>query len=431
MQKLRHPSVLVVFLTVFIDLVGFGIVVPMVPVFSRHLGAEGVMIGVAIAAFSAMQFLFSPIWGRLSDKHGRRPILLMSTAGAAISYVLFAWSCGLHNSSHALYIMIFSRMLAGACGGNITVAHAYIADLTPPEQRSKKMGLLGMAFGLGFVFGPFIGGMSLQHLGDSGPGWVAAGMCAANLVFAWFVLRESRQPGAAPATQRPHLKQWTHTLAQPKVGLLVVLFFFTTFAFSCFESTLPLVVADNFKLDYTHDATVASKVAYLFVYCGLIGAFVQGGVIGALVKRLGEAKLILWSLLLTAVSFVFLPFIKGGPDFKWLALLHTEGMPWLLLLVALAVLSVGTSLTRPPIFGLLSNLTPADEQGATLGVAQAAGSLARIAGPLFATTLLQVASWLPYLICAVLLLVLSALILGRLCRRSPGAAVPAAAVETR
>src|SRR5436189_3200921 len=169
----KQPSVLVIFLTVFIDLIGFGIVVPLVPVYSRHFGAHGAVIGVIIASFSAMQFLFAPIWGRLSDRHGRRPILLLSTAGAAGSYVLFALSSGLENHVLALWLMVLSRMFAGVCGGNITVAQAYIADITPPDQRSKKMGLIGMAFGLGFIFGPILGGVSLQHFGNTGPGWVA------------------------------------------------------------------------------------------------------------------------------------------------------------------------------------------------------------------------------------------------------------------
>src|SRR5262249_6009468 len=159
---MRKPSVLVIFLTVFIDLVGFGIVVPLVPVYSKHLvpdvitplWAQGLAIGVIIASFSAMQFIFSPIWGRLSDKHGRRPILLISTAGAAGSYVLFALSSAASHSIGALGLLILSRMFAGLCGGNITVAQAYIADITPPEGRSKRMGLIGMAFGLGFIFGP-------------------------------------------------------------------------------------------------------------------------------------------------------------------------------------------------------------------------------------------------------------------------------------
>ena len=435
---MRRPSVLVVFLTVFIDLIGFGIVVPLVPVYSRHFGAHGALIGVIIASFSAMQFVFAPIWGRLSDRHGRRPILLMSTAGAAVSYVLFALSSGIENHSVALWLMVLSRSFAGACGGNITVAQAYIADITPPEDRSKKMGLIGMAFGLGFIFGPAIGGISLggagfggfdvaglhiprlafHGFGPSGPGWVAAALCAANFLLAFAVLKESLQPGSTHAPARPHLQQWTHTLAQPKVGLLVIIFFLATFCFSCFESTLPLLVGDNFHLDFTTDATSASTIAYLFVYCGLIGALVQGGAIGRLVKKLGEPKLIAVSLVFTGISMAMLPFIKGNSPLSWKILFHLEGLPWVLLLLALALLSIGSSLTRPPLFGLLSNLTPAREQGATIGVAQGAGSLARILGPIFATTLLGYLPPLPYLTCTAVLIVTCVVVVQKLCRES-------------
>jgi MFS family permease len=401
---MRKPSVLIVFLTVFIDLIGFGIVVPLVPLYSRHFGAHGFIIGVIIASFSAMQFIFSPIWGRLSDRYGRRPILLISTAGAAASYVLFAVSSGLENHLAALGLMVVSRAFAGLCGGNITVAQAYIADITPPEQRSRRMGLIGMAFGLGFIFGPAIGGLSLKHLGSTGPGAVAASLCAANFLLALFILVESRKPSSAPVAHRPHLNQWLHTLTQPKIGLLVIVFFLATFCFSCFESTLPLVVSDNFHLNVQRDETSASTVAYLFVFCGIIGAFVQGGAIGRLVKRLGEPKLIGVSLVLTAISLALLPFIGGTEDLSWRVLLRPEGRSWLEMLGALALLSIGSSLTRPPLFGLLSNLTPPNEQGANIGVAQGAGSLARILGPIFATGLLPYQPALPYLVCTGVLL---------------------------
>src|SRR5580765_3937432 len=322
---MRKPSVLVIFLTVFIDLVRFGIVVPLIPVYSRHFGAQGILIGLIIASFSAMQFIFSPIWGRLSDRYGRRPILLLSTFGAALSDVLFAFSSGIENHQTALWLMILSRSLAGLFGGNITVAQAYIADISPPEQRSRRMGLIGMAFGLGFIFGPAIGGLSLKHIGNTGPGWIAAGFCAANFLLALFILTESRQPGSAPVTQRPHLEQWLHTLKQPRVGLLVIVFFLATFCFSCFESTLPLVVSDNFHLRIQTDETSASTVAYLFVFCGLIGALVQGGAIGRLVRKLGEPKLIAVSLVLTGISLALLPFIKGTSELSWGVLFRAEG----------------------------------------------------------------------------------------------------------
>jgi len=431
---MRKPSVLVIFLTVFIDLIGFGIVVPLLPLYGKHLvpalisqpWGQGVAIGVIIASFSAMQFIFSPIWGRLSDRHGRRPILLISTAGAAASYALFAVSSGMANAVSALGLLLVSRMFAGLCGGNITVAQAYIADVTPPDQRSKKMGLVGMAFGLGFIFGPAIGGFSLKHLGMTGPGWVAASLCAANFILAFFILPESRQPGAANITPRPHIEQWSHTLRQPKIGLLVVVFFLATFCFSCFESTLPLIVGDNFHLDLRTSESSASTVAYLFVYCGLIGALVQGGAIGRMVRKLGEPRLIAVSLVLTGISLGCIPFIKGNSQLSLAVLFHANGFSWVLLLGALALLSIGSSLTRPPLFGLLSNLAPAHEQGATIGVAQGAGSLARILGPIFASTTLHFFAPLPYLTCTIILLLTSAMVVQKLCRQDAPLFIPSA-----
>jgi MFS family permease len=414
----RKPSLLVVFLTVFIDLIGFGIVVPLVPIFSRHYGASGWVIGAIIASFSAMQFVFSPIWGRLSDHHGRRPILLISTAGAALSYVLFAVGSGLENHTTALLVMLVSRIFAGICGGNITVAQAYIADITPPENRSKRMGLIGMAFGLGFIFGPAISGIALHFFGATGPGWTAAALCAANFLLAFFILAESLKPGSGQATRRPHFAQWGHTLAQPNIGLLILIFFLATFAFSCFESTLPLLVSDNFNLGIAVDETKpAATVIYLFVFCGIIGAFIQGGAIGRLVKMFGEPKLISLSLLLTGVSLILLPFIKGEGQLRWLVVLHGADWPWIKMLLVLALLAIGTGLTRPPLFGLLSNLAPPNEQGATIGVAQSAGALARIFGPLFAATLYTHVASLPYVTCGVISILAGILAMQRLGKR--------------
>jgi MFS family permease len=391
---------LVVFTTVFIDLVGFGIVVPLVPLYSRHYGASGWMIGIIIASYSAMQFVFSPIWGRLSDRHGRRPILLISTAGAALSYALFAIGSGLATPTLALATLLVSRVLAGACGGNITVAQAYIADITPPEERSKRMGLVGMAFGLGFIFGPAISGVALKFGSATAPGWAAAALCAANFLLAYFILAESLRPSSGRTGHRPRVDQWAHTLSRPKIGPLILIFFLATFAFSCFESTLPLLVNDNFDLGITVDAAgPATTVVSLFVFCGVIAALVQGGAIGRLVKALGEPRLIAASLLLTGIALVLLPFIKGDGALRWSAVLHASDWPWIEMLLALALLSIGSALTRAPVFGLLSNLAPANEQGATLGVAQSAGALARIVGPLFAASLYFHAPMLPYVIC--------------------------------
>ena len=415
---IRKPSMLVIFLTVFIDLVGFGVVVPLVPTYTRHYGASGWQIGVIIASFSAMQFIFSPIWGRLSDHRGRRPILLLSTAGAALSYVGFATASGLADPALALGGLLASRLLAGACGGNITVAQAYIADITPPEHRAKRMGLIGMAFGLGFIFGPAISGIALQLGGVTAPGWAAAILCAANFLLAFVVLGESRKPGSAHAVNRPRLAQWTHTLSKPGIGVLILTFFLATFAFSCFESTLPLLVSDNFDLGITADAArPATTIVWLFVYCGIISAFVQGGAIGRLVKAFGESKLIALSLVCTGIALSLLPFIRGHGVLLWSAVLHASDRPWIEMLLVLALLSIGSALTRAPLFGMLSILTPANEQGATIGVAQSAGALARIVGPLFAASLYFRMAMLPYLVCGAIALAGALLVALRLPRR--------------
>jgi len=405
---MRKPSLLIVWLTVFIDLIGFGIVVPLVPVFTKRFDASSLTIGLVLACFSAMQFIFAPIWGRLSDRIGRRPIMLISTAGATISYAIFAFGSGLQDTTSALITLGVARAFAGAFGGNITVAQAYIADITPAENRSKKMGLIGMAFGLGFIFGPAIGGVSLKYLGITGPGWVAAGFCLANFLLALFILPESRQPGSEHAPERPHFAQWKHTLTTPGIGLLVIVFFLSTLCFSCFEVTLALLVCDNFGLDIKNNATTATIATYLFVYCGLISAFVQGGMIGRIVKRFGEPRVITLSLILTATSLALLPFIKGSGLLSWGILAQAEGHAWWKLLGALGLLALGSSLTRPPLFGLLSNLTAANEQGANIGVAQGAASLARIIGQFSAPiVLLEVSHYALFLGCAAVLLLTS------------------------
>lgn len=412
---MRKPSLLVIFLTVFIDLIGFGIVLPLLPIYSRDFGASGFMIGAIMAAFSLTQFIFAPLWGRLSDRVGRRPILLASTAGAAVSYVLFAIASGFTGRT-ALGVLLGARLFAGACGANITVAQAYIADITPPKDRSRRMGLIGMAFGLGFIFGPALGSLSFELFGITGPGWVAASLCTANLMVAFLVLSESWKPNSEHAAPRPRMAQWAHTFSHPKVGLLIGIFFLATFCFTCFETTLGLLISENFHLDIQHDHHAKEIVGYLFAYCGIVGAALQGGAIGRLVKRMGEPRLIAMSLMLVALSLALMPFVHGYAPLTWKVLFHRAGVPWLNLLLILGVLAAGSSLTRPPVFGLISILTPAHEQGATIGVAQSAGSLARIIGPLFAATLFDYKPPLPYLICSGIAFIAGLLAWQSLCR---------------
>jgi DHA1 family tetracycline resistance protein-like MFS transporter len=373
---MRKTSRLIIFITVFIDLVGFGIVMPLLPLYSQKFGASGLMIGMIVASYSVMQFIFAPVWGGWSDRIGRRPVLLISNAGSALSYILFGFASTLE-SSDALWLLLGSRIFAGICGANLSVASAYMADVSPPEKRSKSMGLIGMAVGLGFIFGPAIGSFSAKQFGLAGPGMVAGGICAANFVLSIFILGESLKPSSKPRVTRVRLAQWTHVIGQPIVGFLVILFFLATFCFAAFEVTIGLLLQKKFGYDQ-------EQLGYYLTYCGVLSALVQGGGIGPLVKRFGERKLIAMSLALLAISLIWLPYVStvGG------------------LLGALAVLAIGSGLNRPPLFGMISKLTPEHEQGATLGVAQSSGSLARIVAPIFAGTIYYVRYDLPYVICA-------------------------------
>jgi DHA1 family tetracycline resistance protein-like MFS transporter len=396
----RKPSLLVIFLSVFIDLIGFGIVLPLLPGYAEDnfrpdFSAKGLIIGGIIASFSAMQFLFAPAWGKLSDRIGRRPVMLISNLGAAGSYALFAVASGLGGTTGLVWILI-SRVFAGICGANLSVASAYIADISPPEKRSARMGLIGMAFGLGFIFGPAIGAFSVELFGRTGPGWVASGFCAANFILGWFILGESRKPGSEHVVARPKFTQWGHTLRQPRLGLLISIFFLATFCFTCFESTFPLLAKHQFTFG---EKGLNNRIGYLFTYAGVIAALVQG-VIGRLVKKFGEQKLIFISMIIFAAGLAALPFVDRLPG----------------ILTVLALLAIGSGLNRPTVFGLISLNSPSNEQGANLGVAQSFGALARMLGPVFASTLFFVDFKLPYVICGGIALLTGLFAWQRLCR---------------
>ena len=459
----RNASVLVIFLTVFIDLIGFGIVLPMLSLYSKEYGASGLLAGCIVASYSLMQFIFAPIWGRLSDRIGRRPILLISTAGACVSYIVFAFACG----AQSIWLLLASRIAAGICGANLSVASAYIADVSPPEDRSKRMGLIGVAFGLGFIFGPVLGALSASWFGATGPGWTAATICGLNLILAFFILGESRKPESDPAPPAPRIQQVSRILKRPQLGYLIGVFFLATFCFTCFESTFALMFAGtnnqpgNFSytkiisidsgsdtmvpidwivksgsdvrkgdkladygnvpnrkelkapasgrvvlkdttsmiLDSEHVGSIntTKNVAYwLMAFCGIIGAVIQGGCIGPLVKWLGEKWLIVLGLAFVGVSLALLPFC-------------TEERGLMFMMVCLALFAVSSSVYRAPTFGLISINASSAEQGEVMGVTQSVGSLARIIGPILALGLMDLRLELPYLICAFIAIIASIL----------------------
>ena len=381
---------LVIFLTVFIDLIGFGICLPLLPKYAERYGAQGWQIGAAMGVYSLMQLVFAPWWGQLSDRIGRRPVLLISNFGSIIAYGLFALSAR-YIGDTGFWILLGSRIFAGVCGANLSVASAFIADVTTPEKRSKGMGLIGMGFGLGFILGPVIGSQAFKHLGLAGPGLVAAAICAVNFLLGCVILPETLKKDAAPPVRRPRMQQIRHVLAMKEVGFLIGIYFLGTFAFAAFESTLPLLLDAKLRYDEEH-------VGYIFAFCGIMAALVQGGGIGRLVRSFGERRLIGASLITVAVSLLLMP------------LANSLGI----MLVALAVFSIGSGINRAPTMGLISQLSPTAEQGATLGIAQSAGTLGRVLGPIAATTLYKL--WLPgpYLACGAIALLAGLLAMLRL-----------------
>lgn len=351
-MKQHRAKIGIVFLIVFIDLVGFGIVIPILPLYAEEFGPSPVIFGLLMASFSIMQFIAAPILGRLSDRVGRRPVLLVSLLGSAFGYVLF----GIAGSIGMLFA---SRIIDGISGGNISTAQAVIADITGPEDRAKGMGIIGAAFGLGFILGPAIGAL----LVTVAPWLPGIGAAVASLVA--FVLVLLRLPETldleAKREARRHplnLGSLAEVLSHPLVGLCLLMVFLTIFAFANFETTF----AQFAKLRFSYST---STIAWLFVYAGVLGAIVQGGLVGRLARRFGEIRLIVVGTSLSFVALGFLPYAPSrGP-----------------LLVILAVLALGQGIAHPSLSAFTSKLVAPDEVGGVMGVYQGISSLARIIGP--------------------------------------------------
>ena len=351
---MKKSPLVVLFITVFIDLIGFGIVLPLLPFYAKHFGANALLVGLLSTSFSLMQLLFAPVWGRLSDHVGRRPVILLGLLGSSISYLTF----GLASS---LPILFLSRILAGIAGANISTAQAYIADSTQPENRAKGMGLIGAAYGLGFTVGPAIGGILSQY-GYAIPAFFASALALANFGAAWWLLPESRNPsGQTHHTERGLNWQRLRTgLQHPELGTFLILFFISTFAFANLEATFALMTARKFGFD-------AHANGYLFAYIGVLITIVQGGLTGRLARRFGERRLISAGLFCMIFGLGLLPYSPGLKS----------------LLLVLVVLVGGHGSTNPSISSLISQSAGSEDQGSILGVAQSLASLARILGPIW------------------------------------------------
>lgn len=339
---------------------GFGIVLPLLPFYADRFGASGTQIGLLVTIYSVAQFFLAPIWGRLSDKIGRRPILILGLMGSAASYVVFGYA-------GSLAVLFVSRIMAGMGGATVPVAQAYIADITPPEKRAGNLGLIGAAFGLGFIFGPALGGI-LAPISPEAPGLAAAALCFGNGILAFFLLPESLTSEERKARAREHspprLSDFQAAIQNKVTARILLLSFFFTMAFAAMSPTFPLLGSIRFGLD-------ERRVGYLFAFLGTVSAIIQGGLVRRLVPILGEVRLI-------RISGV--PFIAG-----LLVIAFAQSIGFLLL--GLALLALGFGGTLPSITSLLSRVAPAQLQGSVLGIGQSVGALARIIGPTLAGVL--------------------------------------------
>jgi len=350
---------LVIFLTVFIDMVGFGIVIPVLPLYAEHFHATPVQIGWLTGIYSGMQIIFVPILGRLSDRFGRRPILIVSLLGTAIGFLIMGWAS-------SLPILFLARIIDGASGGNIATAQAYIADVSTPENRSRSMGLIGAAFGLGFTLGPMIGGI-MSRISYGAPFYFAAALAAINVVLLYFILPESL---SAEYRSRPHERTRLAEVFQHGhgrfFGTIVATYFFSITGFAIMTTLFALFTEKRFGYD-------AHQTGYVFGFIGIIAVILQGGLIGRLVKMFGETALSRTGLLLMAAALYCLPFVTT----------------LLMLLLVSALLAIANGLVNPTLNGLASQMIDRSWQGRALGLMQSAGSAGRLVGPLLGGWLLM------------------------------------------
>jgi len=358
---MKRASLLVLFLTVFIDLIGFGMVIPFLSFYAREYGASGTTVGAVVGVYSIMQFFFAPIWGRVSDRIGRRPVILISLTASCIGYFLFGFA-------HSLSVLFVSRIIAGVGGANIGTAQAYIADTTTVENRAKGMGLIGAAFGLGFILGPPLSGVlsavGIHHgwHGNLLPGLVAGSLSVIALFIALLVLGESKKPDTTVRTGLPpqfDKRVWAELGEQKMLAAIMATLFLMLLAVAGMETSVTLHARDRFHFTQL-------QLAYFFLFMGVIVAVIQGGLVGKLAKRFGERTLIAFGTASYTLGLALVPLIWRVP---------------LLYFVAFFI-SIGTGLCYPCLTSLVTKASPAQEHGSMLGIATSVGSLARFVGPI-------------------------------------------------
>jgi MFS family permease len=377
-----HSPLVIIFTTVFMDLVGFGMIIPLQAIFGSKLGASGWTLGLLGAAYPIAQFFFAPLWGQISDKYGRRPILLMSLTGSTLAYLGFAGA----TFYGSLIFLFATRFFQGAFAANISAAQAYIADVTPPQKRAGGMALIGAAFGIGFVLGPVLGGVSLKFLGPLAPGLLAATICGLNLALAFIRLPESLSQEIQHANRakgrRPYDPLNTHQLRQafdhPYLGLLLTMSFLQVTAFGIMEQVFALFFKAHLGFS---DEDAGLRTGYALAFVGLVGALIQGGLVRRIAPRYGERRMLIFGLVLFTCSIFLMPF---GPTYASYFLI-------------LLPLSIGRSFIDPSTSALVSKAASAADQGRTFGTFQGLSSLARVVGPMIGLTVFATHHSLPFL----------------------------------
>lgn len=357
----------IVYLTVFLDLLGFGLILPLLPYYAQTFGATGLTLGALTTAYSAAQFLGAPIMGALSDRYGRRPILLLTLLGSAVSLTC----AGLASS---LLQLTLARLVAGLCGGSIAAAQAFIADVTTPETRAKYMGLLGACIGLGFVLGPAMGA-ALAPYGFSTAAYAAAALAGLNFIWGLFKLPETRSTTQGERQSAFSLGVLRDALKAPVIRPILGATFLTTVGFVAMETTYPLLGAQFYGVD-------ARDLGKIFTFIGVIMVIIQGGVLGRWVKRYGEFSTAITGMVINAVALAALPFVSS---------LNAS-------VALLGGLALGQALSSPTLSTILSRSASKEAQGSTLGLGQSLSAFARAIGPLIAGFLFDVRVSIPYIV---------------------------------
>ena len=363
-ERFFTTPLIIIFVTVFIDLIGFGMVIPILPFYAETspYNATPFEIGLLFSVYSWMQFFFSPILGRLSDRYGRRPILFISLMGSAVGYFVMGFA-------GSLTMVFVGRIIGGITGANISTAQAYIADVTSKANRAKGMGIFGAIFGLGFILGPAMAGI-LSKYGVHVPFYCAAVLSFVNAVALYFILPESITPGAPHEERKGRFAELVESLREKEFGIVNLVYFLLITAFSIMTYAFVLFTAFRYGYD-------AEQNGYLFFYVGVVAVLGQGVLFHRLVKTMGETKLTVVGCLLMAASLLVFPFL--GPAAGGLTAL----------LAVTAVLSIGNAFASPSLTSLASKISPEDKQGSSLGIMQSGASLARAIGPLVGGVLLN------------------------------------------